>query len=328
MRVPTKIKKLIKENRRFLLVSHVNPDADAIGSCIALAFGLKKLGKHVYILSKDPLPDFLKFLPGADLVKTRIPPMNFDVMLIIDCTSLKRTGFPSPGRSDRGGKTLTAKTTAVIDHHLASCEDCGYSWIIPDASATAELIFRLLKSLHISIGKKTAVNLYAAIFMDTGGFRYSSTNVESMRIASELIESGANTWEIAKELYENISLNSLKLLTLSLLTLEKKGKISSLVVTRNMLKKTNTSAQDTENFSDYPRKVKGVEVGVLFREDAINKFKISFRSKGKVNVADIARSFGGGGHAGAAGCSVKGSLKEVKDKVLRAVQKAISKNKK
>lgn len=321
MRIPPKLLKLIKENKNFLIASHINPEGDAIGSSVALALGLKKLGKYVYILSKDPLPDIWRFLPRSDLINTKIPSMNFDVLFIIDCNTIERTGF-----SDRGGKNLKVRTIAVIDHHLTFKKDKKHiCWITPDASATGELIYRLLNALHVSIDEKIATNLYTAIFTDTGGFRYSNTSVESLRIASKLIEAGANTWEITKEVYENIPFNRLRLLTLTLSLLEKKGKLAWITVTQRMFKKTNTSAQDTENFVDYPRKIKGVEVGMLFREDGKNSYKVSLRSKGTVNVADIAKTFGGGGHASAAGCNLNGTLQEVKDKVLKDVRKAMKK---
>jgi len=314
MRVQPELLKLIKENKKFLIVSHVNPDGDAIGSIIALAIGLKKMGKYVYILNKDPVPDILKFLPHSDLINTKVPSKNFDVLLITDCNSLERTGF----------KYLPAKATAVIDHHLTIKKNKKYTYLVtPKASSTGELVYKLFKILRIPIDREIAVNLYTAIFTDTGGFRFSNTNIESLNIASDLIKAGANTWEIAKEVYENIPLNCLRLLTLTLLTLEKRGKTASVTVTQSMFRKTNTSAQHTENFADYPRKIKGIEVGVLFREEGKNLYKVSLRSKGAVNVAYIARTFGGGGHASAAGCTLEGNLAEVKNKVLRAVRKAI-----
>lgn len=334
MKNPSKLLKIIKENRKFLIVSHINPEGDAIASGIALALGLKKLGKYAYILSKDPLPETLKFLPDSDLINTRIPSMNFDVLIMIDCNSIERTGFSGPGGSNREEKQLRAKTTAVIDHHLLPQRITRYDspkpsgqqsirWIEPNASATGELIYKLLNLLHVQIDKKIAINLYTAIFTDTGGFRYSNTSIETLRIASKLIEAGANTWEITKEVYENIPINYFRLLTLTLATLEKKGKIAWITVTRRMLRKTNTTAQATEDFADRPRKIKGVEVGIFFRQDGKNLYKVSLRSKGAVNVAYIAKVFGGGGHANAAGCILKDSLKDVQNKVFQAVRKEI-----
>ncbi len=324
MKTLNKLRKLIKENKKFLIVSHINPEGDAIGSCIALALGLKKMRKSVYILSKDPVPDILKFLPHSDLINTKKPSKIFDVLIMVDCNTIERTGLSALGETAPGGKNFKVKATAIIDHHSTISPDKRYIiWVDSKASAAGELIYKLLKALRIPIDKKIATNLYTAILTDTGGFRYSNTSVESVRIASDLIEAGAEPWKIAKEVYESISLNCLKLLSQVLPTLERQGKIAWVTVTRLMFKKTSTCAQDTENFVDYPRKVKGIEVAVLFREKAKNRYKVSLRSKGRVNVADIAKTFGGGGHVSAAGCVVNGSLTEVKKKVLKAVRNKI-----
>ncbi|GBE38926.1 MAG TPA: bifunctional oligoribonuclease/PAP phosphatase NrnA [Nitrospirae bacterium] len=314
MKVPVSLLKLIKENRRFLIVSHINPDGDAAGSVIALAMGLKKLGKSVYALCKDPVPHIYRFLPGSDLIKSRVPSSKFDAVLLLDCNSFKRTGF----------KELQAEAIGVIDHHLTAGKDpWRVNFLDPDVSATAELVYALLKALRVPIDKKMALNLYTAIFTDTGGFRYSNTNVKTLEIASELMKKGVNAWEISKEVYESYPYKRQKLLILVLATLEKRGRIASVTVTRNMYKKTNTTAEDTEDFVNHARKIKGVEVGILFRETGKNKYKISLRSKGSIDVANVAKGFGGGGHASAAGLTVDGTLKEVKSRVFKAVRKAI-----
>jgi phosphoesterase RecJ-like protein len=142
-------------------------------------------------------------------------------------------------------------------------------------------------------------------------------------IASHLVEAGAKPWEISKEIHESTPSASVKLLGLSLSTLEKKDGIAWISTAINMFKKTGTTAADCEDFVDYPRKIRGVEVAVFFRQNRSNIFKISLRSKGKVDVQKIAKKFGGGGHAAAAGCAVKGTLKQVQDKVLKAIKKAI-----
>lgn len=308
--------KLIKTNKKFLIVSHISPEGDAIGSSIALALGLKKMDKSVYVLNRDPVPDILKFLPSAKIVTGKIPSGKFDVMFIVDCPNTERTGL----------KNLRAKITVTIDHHLLLSQVIpkqSLNLIDPKASATGELVYKLLHSLHVTIDKAIATNLYTAILTDTGGFRYSNTTPESLKIASRLVAAGADPWEITKEVYENFSFNRLRLVSLCLPTIEKKGKITSITVTRDMFKKTKTSIEDTESIVDFPRQIKGSEVALLFREDRKNLYKISFRSKGKVNVAKIAKTFGGGGHANAAGCKLTGSLREVKEKIFKAVESAI-----
>jgi phosphoesterase RecJ-like protein len=320
-KISPKLLNLIKENRNFLIVSHINPEGDAIGSCVALSLGLQKIGKSVYILNRDPVPEIVKFLPHSGRVSQKVPSQKFDVVFIIDCVNMERTGF----------NNLRAEHVVIIDHHIpqsgnvesTASTPASINFIDPEASAAGELVYKLLYSLKIPIDRDIAVNLYTAIFTDTGGFRYSNTHPETLNIAARLIESGADPWQVTIEIYESSSYNRLKLLAQSLATLEKKDRIAWITITREMFKKTQTSAEDTENFVDYPRTIYGIEVSVLFREDKKNSYKISFRSKGNVNVEKIAKTFGGGGHANAAGCKVYGTLPEVKKKILNVVKKAM-----
>jgi phosphoesterase RecJ-like protein len=323
MKVAPEIIRLIKENKKFLILSHVNPEGDAIGSSIGLAIGLNKLGKHVYIFNKSPLPEILNFLPRAGLISNKIPSTVFDVLCLVDCNSIERVGM-------RGFK---AKNTLIIDHHIPSsnplCNNLNSSRLIQfideNASATGELVYKLLNSLSVRIDREIATNLYTAIYTDTGGFRYSNTNPESLIISSRLIEAGADPWEVTKEVYESMPLKRLKLLNLALETLEKKGAVAWMVINKRMFRKTKTSVQDTENFVDFPRKIRGVGAAVLFREEGKNVYKLSLRSKGGIDVEKIARDFGGGGHHNAAGCILSGSLPEIKKKVLHAFRKAARK---
>jgi len=304
-------------------VGHINPEGDAIGSISALALGLKKIGKKdICVLSKDGVPEILRFLPSSGLIKQKAPKKEFDVLCILDCNTLERTGF----------KELKAKHTIIIDHHIPPDNadrselynrKLAASVIDPGAAATGMLIYNLLSALKISIDKNIATNLYTALLVDTGGFRYSNTSPEALKIACHLIQAGARPWDIAKELYESIPFKSMKLLGLSLATLDKKDGIAWITATKNMFKKTGTTYEDSEDFVDFPRKVKEIEAAVFFREDDKNVFKLSLRSKGRINVEKIAKSFGGGGHFAAAGCKIKGTLQEVQEKVFTEVRKAI-----
>jgi len=325
MKISTKLLSLIKKNKSFLIAGHINPEGDAIGSVLALAYGLKKIGKKdICVLSKDGVPEGLQFLPSSRMIKQKAPRKEFDVLLIVDCNTLERTGF----------KDLRAKHTAIIDHHIPPADEdkpelykrLSASFIDAHAAATGILVYKLLNALKIPIDKNIATNLYTAILVDTGGFRYSNTSPESLRISCNLVKSGAKPWDIAKELYESIPYRSMKLLGLSLATLDKKDGIAWITTTHDMFKMTGATAEDAEDFVDFPRKVKDMEVAVFFREDEKDVFKLSFRSKGKINVQKIAQDFGGGGHFAAAGCRIKGTLHEVQQKVFTAVRKAIRKD--
>ncbi len=321
MRISSKLLDLIRDNRDFLIVTHINPEGDAIGSSLALALGLKKIGKGVSVINKHPVPETLRFLPGSGMFRKRPPKRLFDVLFLIDCNTLERTGF----------KDLRARDTVIIDHHIIPSHIAdsirsgllSYAYISTSASATGELIYKLLLALKVPIDKEISTNLYASLMVDTGGFKYLNTTPQCLMTASRLVRAGAVPWEITKEIYENIPYSAMKLLALSFTTLQKKDAIAWLSVTRDMFKKTGTTAQDTENFVDYARKIRGVEVGVLFREDNDGFCKVSLRSKGRVNVAEIARKFGGGGHSPAAGCRLKGSLIEVREKILKAIKDSI-----
>ncbi|MBI4698087.1 MAG: DHH family phosphoesterase, partial [Nitrospirae bacterium] len=188
--VSSKLVRLLKENSSFLIVCHINPEGDAIGSILALALGLKKTGKKdICLLCKDPVPENLRFLPFSRLVRQKPPKKIYDVLIIVDCNTLERTGF----------KDLRAKKTIIIDHHLPPADadrselyrSLSASLIRPDAAATGILIYHVLSVLKIPLDKDIATNLYTAILIDTGGFRYSNTSPESLKSACHLVRAGA-----------------------------------------------------------------------------------------------------------------------------------------
>lgn len=321
-KISSKLLNLIKQNSSFIISGHINPEGDSIGSCLALALGLKKMGKKdVCVISRDPVPEAMKFLPSSKTIKQGQPRKKFDVAIIVDCNEVARTGFDG----------FNAAKLAVIDHHVlpsgAAKSDFSrsvYASIVdPGAAAAGLLVYKVLTALNVPIDRNMATNLYTAILTDTGGFRYSNASAESLKVASQLIEAGARPWDISKKIYESVPYRSMKLLGLSLATLEREKGIAWIKTTKTMFKKTSTTAEHSEDFVDFPRKVNGVEVAVFFRQDTDRSYKLSLRSKGTVNVQKIAKSFGGGGHVAAAGCTVRGTLKEVQDKVFRAVRKAM-----
>ncbi len=326
MKISSKLITLFKTNSSFIISGHINPEGDSLGSSLALALGLKSLGKKdVTVLSKDPVPEILKFLPSSKIVKQQPPRKTFDVAVLVDCNELKRTGF----------ENFNAKKIAVIDHHIVATDSgsalfyksLAGSLIDPSAAAAGLLVYRVLKSLNVSMDKNIATNLYTAILTDTGGFRYSNASAEALQVSSALVEAGAKPWDISKNLYDSVEFRSMKLLGLSLSTLEEKDGIAWIVTSQSMFSRTGTTAEDCEDYVNFPRKVKDIEVALFFRQHSRNSYKISLRSKGRADVQKIANSFGGGGHRAAAGCMVTGSLKDVQKKVFTAVKKEIKKTK-
>lgn len=310
-----KIIEVVRNNSSFLLTTHEGPDGDAIGSSLALASFLRKTGKDVTVHYRDPVPELYSFLPAADLVLPNIPDRHFDVAFVLDIGEFKRAG--------REFCDFSRYTTTVnLDHHL-SCDNFGdYNLIDNQAAATGILVYRIAKAFGYNFDRETALCIYVAVITDTGSFRYSNANREAFVVAGEMIECGVNAWYVAEQLYENQPQKRLELLARCLPTLEvfKGGLAASVTVTLDMYSATGADAELTDGFVNYPRSISGVEVAIFFRQLNENKFKVGFRSKGKVNVAAFSAALGGGGHHNAAGCTVEGTLKEVKAIVYRIVE--------
>jgi len=305
---------------RILIASHINPDGDAIGSSLALAIALKKMGKEIVVYNRDGVPYQFDHLPGADMVKTTLDGERpFDSAVVLDCSELERVG------KDFSSMVKTSKWIN-IDHHLTNEHFAQISLIDKDACSTGYLVYNVLKALPVEIDKDMGDNIYTTIIVDTGSFRYSNATNEAFIAAGELVALGVSPWEIANKVYENQPLGRVKLLSLVLNTLEvsHSGKVASLVVSKEMMSSTGTGHDATDGFVNYARSVEGVEVAFLVRETAHNEYKISYRSKGLINVATAAQSFGGGGHRNAAGCVITGSLEEVRKAAFDAAEKEIN----
>jgi phosphoesterase RecJ-like protein len=294
-----------------LLTAHESPDGDAVGSALAMACVLKRLGKDVTIYFCDPLPELYAFLPLADEAVTAIPPRHFDLCIVLDVGEFRRAGAELVNFKGIG-KYIN------IDHHL-ECDRFGHVNLIdPAACATGALVHRIIKSGGYGIDYETALCIYTAVITDTGSFRYSNANPEAFTIAAEMVAHGVKTWTVAEKLYESQPQKRLELLALALATLSvlPGGEIASISVTLDMYERTGTTAELTDGFVNYPRSIRGVEVALFFREVNPGLVKVGFRSKGKVDVSALAAVFGGGGHHNAAGCTITGSLDEVREMVF------------
>jgi len=316
----------IRKGKKFLVVSHVSPEGDAVGSLLGVALALRSIGKDATAYLEDPVPDLFKFLPGAETVVHSLEGAGpFDATFAVDCGQRERLG--------KGFVNLKAPGRVVnIDHHATN--DCfgDVNVIVPDASAAGELVYDLCKAADIHINRDIAVNLYVAIHTDTGSFRYSSATADAFIKAGELVRLGAEPWDISRRVYENHPARKYKLLGMVLSTLEiieaanngAEGsgipRIATLVVTKDMFRQTGAEKDQADGFVNYARGIEGVDVGVLFRETGQEEYKVSMRSKGDVDVAEISQGFGGGGHRNAAGFTMKGSLDFVKTEVVAIIK--------
>ena len=311
MRVPPELLSLLKEKDKFFIATHINPEGDAIGSSLALSMALEAIGKQTVLYDRDPIPEFYRFLPGYERFSNSISPLvpSHLPLILLDCNSLERAGLDG----------VSFEYSAVIDHHETENDFGNVRWVEPEAAATGIMVFHLITGLGIKITKEMAVNLYTAIAIDTGTFRYSNTTAEVLRVSAELIETGADPAYISNSLYEAWSEKRFALLIMALNTIEIKDNVAITVVTREMYEKTGAGPEDTENFSNFPRMIKSIKVSAFFREMDDNYWRVSLRSKGDINVAKIATLFEGGGHKNAAGCKIKTNLESAKKALIKAV---------
>jgi phosphoesterase RecJ-like protein len=306
----------INKGRSFFITAHVRLDGDALGSELALYLMLHDLGKKAVIYNQESTPAHYRFLPAAQKIVHEPGDIEqYDVAFILDCGELERVG-------DQAEKIGRIKKLINIDHHISNSGFWEIRMLDAEASSTGEMLFRLMQEMHIKMTKDICTNLYAAILTDTGGFRYSNTRQGALWAAGKLVENGADPQWISENIYESDPPAKLKLLakTMKTLSLDLERRICSLVVTWQALQETGASVEHTDGFVDIPRAVKGIDISMLYTQLDKDHFKLSLRSKGKVNVEQIAKKFGGGGHINAAACRIEGNIEAVKQQVLEAIK--------
>jgi len=311
-----RILEIIERNRSFLITSHERLDGDALGTELALYAWLCQQGKMADIYNQDATPENYQFLPGSEVILNELPAVGrYDAAFIVDCSDLSRVG--------RGYEKIADIGTLVnIDHHISNTRFCEVSFVDPRASSAGELLYRLITRKGNPVSSDIATNLYAALLTDTGGFHYGSTGRETLIAAGNLVGWGANPQEISEKIYENNPLAKIRLLARALETLafDLGGRVGFMVVWRSVLQAVGAIPDYTEGFVDLPRSISGVEVSALFSEQEDGGFKVSFRSKGKVDVERVARAFDGGGHRNASACRIRGDFETVKRRVLDVIQ--------
>lgn len=313
------IVRILGEKSSFILACHENPEGDAIGSELALATALRKRGKTVVVLNADPVPDNLRFLPGADTIVREADGSLFDVAVILDCAEPERTGRVLP-------ELMKPPVLINIDHHRTNAAKGHFSLIDPEAPAAGILVHRILDRAGWEIDLDVALNIYVSVLTDTGSFHYGSTTPEAFFVAGEMLKRGIDPWDVAEKVYETQSFDRLKLLgrALSSLELSPSSKVAAITTTNDDMVACNATKDFLEGFINHPRSIAGVEVAVSFREEADGSVRLSFRSKGRVDVSAVAGLFGGGGHRNAAGGKLPGPMCDAKAKVMAALDEALS----
>jgi phosphoesterase RecJ-like protein len=310
-------KQFIESNDDFLVVSHIDPDGDAASSTVAISWMLKQLNKNFTMINEGNTPGKFNFLWGFEGIvnySNRAPSRMYEHVISVDCADFSRIGKV---------KSLFSSTTQIlnIDHHRTNDYYGAFQLIKEDAAATAEVLYDLAIELQINWSTELGNSIYTGLLTDTGGFRYANTTPKVMRIAAEMLQLGVDGNDLADRLLEKLTYSHIILLqrTLATLAFAEDKRISWVSVTLQDIADAHASNEDLEGLVNYPRNIEGVEVGILFKEVEANKYKVSMRSAGIADVAHIAKSFGGGGHFRAAGCTILGELQDIIARVVMEV---------
>jgi len=300
---PHDLMRRLQQGRRFLVTSHQRPDGDAIGSAFAMALALQALGKHATVVMDAAPPASLAAFPHVgELMVTDDVRERVDAVLVMECSSLARCGV-------RG---LDQSPVINIDHHPGNTGYGTVNWIDEQAAACGEQAFTLIDALGVSLTPAMATHLYLAILTDTGSFHFSHLTPRSYQLAARAVAAGADPQWIARTHYDSNSLGRVRIFgaVLNTMTTLADGRVAILHITREMAARLGGTYDDTEGLINFPLTVKDIQAVAFLKEAGDRDWRLSLRSKGAVDIGAIARSFGGGGHTNAAGCSVTGTYDE------------------
>ena len=319
LRVPSDVlAALDRAPGRALMLGHVHPDADVLGTLLAIGEALQARGWDVSAGGPHPAPDGLSFLPGVERYQVlKSLEGDLDVVVLTDCPNPDRT----EGLIDEARRA--ARVIVNVDHHPDNRRYGTVNWIDVEAAATGEMVYRLLSALGVTLTPSMATNLFTAVHTDTGSFGYSNVTPDTFRIAAALTAAGARPDVVSSALYERRAPDALRLLgeSLARVHVSEDGRVAWLALPAGVVPERFIESEELVN---YPRSIATVRVACLLRELGGGRVKVSLRGKGDVDVNRIAAAFGGGGHANAAGCTIAGPLDAVTRRVLDAVGAALA----
>lgn len=309
------IKNAIDDAEDILLITHIQPDGDTLGSSFALKNMLDRMGKHADVCCDGQMPSRYDTLFEGTLINSQNITKAYDLMITLDCADLSRLGKARE-------LFKKAKTTINIDHHITNDKFAKINYIA-EASSVGEIIFELMHMMGIAQDAHSAKYIYIAISTDTGNFTYSNTSKKCLVYVSQLVEL-FSLRDIADILFRRRSLVCTKLISKALSSLEtyENGKIAFVTILRSDLEEIGALGTDCENIVDYAREIEETKAAVFFREITTG-VKVSLRSKSDIDVSAVAALFGGGGHVNAAGCQAKGKMEDIKKIVLNKLMELL-----
>ncbi len=313
-----RLEELIANSGTFFLAGHLNPDGDTIGSMLAIASVLKRLGKKVRLFSQDPVPDNLRFLPHTGSIRASLPSGKFDAAILLECSTPARGG-------DLETVLKKAGTVVNIDHHKTSEFYGDINIVEPHSSSTAEIVHRLFYNMNVNITRREAACLYTGIVTDTGRFHFPATSPRTLETASRLLETGFKFSRVNDLLYATKTCEALKILGRALESLEftAGGKLAVLTLKLSDFKDFGARPEHSENVINFGMMAPGVKAAVMFREEK-GRISVTFRSRGHIDMSAVAKSFGGGGHRNASGCRFQGTMHAARLKVLAVLTRLLA----
>jgi len=321
-----KIARILKSSNSVIVSSHIRPDGDAVGCTVAFSRAMKKMNKECWAISPSHIPfgfqfilendnEVLRYTPERDDEKLR----RADLFVLLDCPTLERAGEVGEKMKESGQPLL------VIDHHSTNEGFGQYNYIKPDMSSTGEILMDLLDELELPLTSDLALPLYLSLVTDTGGFNYPATTEKTHRKAGRLLAAGVNPYEIHRRLALNHSLQFIRLAGLSIFNtnLACGGEVACSIVHNDLYQKFTPRIDELVELPHYLLSIRGVEVGALFLEDKPGRVIIELRSQGLIDVSEVAKKFGGGGHSGASGACAEGEIIKIVFQVFTEIEKLL-----
>jgi phosphoesterase RecJ-like protein len=303
---------VLRAESTFVLSSHARPDGDAVGSSLALSFALQALGKRTTVVLHDPVPKPYQHLPGVGEVVIADGAESVPgAAVILECGELSRTEITG----------LTRPTMVNIDHHTGNRLYGTVNWFDESAAACGELVAELIDALGVKWTRAIATHLYLAISTDTGSFRFGPVSARTFDLCRRIAETGVDTSALSRDIYDSFSIGRVRLTgaMLDAMTLHHEDRFAVLFFDDALLSRCGAVIDDTEGLVNIPLGARDVVAVALIKQQGPDRYRISLRSKGQIDIRSVAALWGGGGHMNAAGCTIEGSLEVVRHTLVTAV---------